>query len=115
MDRFMEWMVKDMRGGVGKFFRMGTNKKMERQAALLSLRKEFAAPSRSRATDPTTRGLGKVFCMTVSYCDEHGVWKRREKGRYNLTSERPKVTVEMIDMPVTGESRFDLYVDLRYK
>ena len=42
-DRFVERMFRDMRAGVGKFCRRGSDSKIERQAMLLKVKKEFSS------------------------------------------------------------------------
>jgi hypothetical protein len=74
-DRFVEWVVKDMRSSVGKFYVRGSDNAIEREALLLGLKKEFIAASTSaRQNDPTTRGLGQVYCHTLAFMDKHKVW-----------------------------------------
>ena len=104
MDRFIEWLVRDMRGGVGKFYRSGTHSALERQAALLNLKKQFKSEfdvdvgDAARTNLPTSKKLGKVFCHTLVCFEEHGLWKHGGNPR-RMNIGEDFITPDMIDAP----------------
>jgi len=69
---------------------MGTDKKMERQAALLSVRKKFASAfSKERSEDGSTRKLGKVFCLTAKFMDEERFGRGETRADSPLAVKSP--------------------------
>jgi hypothetical protein len=113
-DRFVEWVVKDMRSSVGKFYVRGSDNAIEREALLLGLKKEFiAATTPARQNDPTTRGLGQVYCHTLAFMDKHKVWTDASR-RFSFQQNKASISAGMIDLPSTGKTRVDYYTHIQF-
>ena len=122
VDRFVEWLVKDLRGGgLGKFYRKGTDRKLERDAVLVSKRREFKAALRrdlnrmKSNSDGTFQNVGGVYCLSLVYFDEIGLWKKRDANLLQIDSASPIMNPEMIDWYVRGERRMDSYIHYRLR
>ena len=98
-DRFVEWLVKDIRDVVGKHYRVGTTNKLRREAILLDDKqkiqhqfKETFKTSRDGANDEqdneeekiTFSKLGKVYYETLLFCVESELWKHTRQDRLSL-------------------------------
>lgn len=116
MDRFVEWIIKDLRGGVGKFYRRGTDAKIDRQAMLLASKKEFKSVfdkekgKQKKRKAKSTCKMGRVYCLTLKLFDELGVWKQRDATRLRLEPKLPKLNIQMIDLIALGENRTDTWI-----
>ena len=80
-DRFVEWLIKDVRAGVGKHFRRGADAALERQVALLNAQKRFEASlngNKHKGDEKTEHHIGKAFCYTFAYCVENQIWGGRD-------------------------------------
>jgi hypothetical protein len=123
VDRFFEWLVKSMRGGgLGKFYRRGTDRKIVRDAVLMSKMRQFrSAVKREINTsnhdddEGTFAYVGGVFCQSLVYFNEIGLWKKRDTSMLSLVSDALQVNPAMIDWFVTGERRMDTYISYRLK
>lgn len=121
MDRFVEWIVKDMRSGVGKFYRRGTDAKIDRQAVLLSAKKEFKAVfAKEKGKEKTrevksSRKLGRVFCLALKCLDDDELWKKRDINRLSLRPDKPELNYQMLDLPLLGEARMNTWIDVNMK
>eukprot|EP00956_Cyclotella_meneghiniana_P005830 scaffold7595_cov49-Cyclotella_meneghiniana.AAC.10 len=122
MDRFVEWLVKDLRGGgLGKFYRRGTERKLERDALLVSKRREFKAALKQDLNqmksnrDGTFQNVGGVFCLVLVYCHDIDLWKKRDMNLFQLETNSPRMNPEMINWCVKGERRMDSYMHLRLR
>ena len=125
-DRFVEWMVKDMRAVAGKHYRKGTTNKLNRAAILLDekktlqdafkLEKEGDSKNYNQEEERITSSkLGKVFCESLLFCIDSKLWKSTEKTRLSLQEGWPDINPEMISIALIGEDRMDQYIDLHLK
>ena len=121
MDRFVEWLVRDMRGGVGKFFRTGTTNALERQALLIDLKKQFTTIFKSDMSESedthlaSSRKLGNSFCQSLVFFHDNKVFIDRTATRMSITEDSENITPEMLDMPVTCEANMDEYICVNKK
>ena len=107
-----------MRSSVGKFYVRGSDNAIEREALLLGLKKEFiAATTPARQNDPTTRGLGQVYCHTLAFMDKHKVWTTvgtDASRRFSFQHNKASISARMIDLPSTGKTRVDYYTHIQF-
>ena len=127
-DRFVEWMVRDIRDVVRKHHRARMKRKLNRAAILLEEKQHFKETFRLDK-DPhqiddeedgaemriTHSKLGKVFCASLVYCDESSLWKSTDISRMTLDAEPPPINPETISVTVIGKARMDEYIRLHFK
>jgi hypothetical protein len=121
-DRFVEWMVRDFREGIGKHYRRGTDAAIMRRAHLMELHKEFqqALQKSNDDNDPAQSSRKRVaesFCYTFVYLIQQKLWNTDEAVttpmmRRSIKPELSNITVDMIDLPVTGERRMDSFIHI---
>ena len=116
-DRFVEWMVKDMRNVVGKHHRVGTKNKLNRAAVLLEAKTSFNL-SQDKDKDNvneeeriTKSKLGKVFCESLVFCVGTNLWKSTDVKRLSLRDNLQSINPEMISILSIGEQRMDQSID----
>ena len=120
-DRFFEWLIRDVRAGVGKHYRRGTDLALERQTALLNAQKRFEESMKDQRqkndTDKkSTRPIGKVFCYVFSYCVVHQIWGGRDgdtTSRVTIEENSIPINTEMVDAPVIGEEKMNQYMKFK--
>jgi hypothetical protein len=128
-DRFVEWMIRDLRGGIGKHYRRGTDAALHRKTALVSLQKEFeCAFQKNKGKDSSSssqRKVGKAFCFTFAYFVQEKIWSVINNDDSSMTSSSPimrrsiktdtaGISVDMINLPVRGEYRMDSFITINH-
>lgn len=68
---------------------------------------------RKRGDGNTFQNVGGVFCLSLVYFDEIGLWKHRNIDMLSLDRDTPTINPEMIDWFCIGESRMDSYISFR--
>ncbi len=128
-DRFVEWMIRDLRGGIGKHYRRGTDAALQRRTCLMSLQKEFENAFKEDEKDndsspqSSQRKVGKAFCYTFVYLVQGKLWKMTNQNETSSTSSSTiirrsidpdsdfaQISVDMINLPVCGEQRMDQFI-----
>jgi hypothetical protein len=101
-----------MCGGVGKFYRRGTERALERKSILSTLKQQFTAAFKvdlgdSRENVASSRRFGAVYCHALVGMHDEKIWRDLSIGRDRIGSYDQRLAVELIDAVPTCENNFD--------
>ena len=106
-DRFVEWMMRDMRMWCGKYATAHHHNLVQQVAATLNERKKLkmeGARNTKRGDHDSDDGLeiNRVFCETLIFATETNIWKvgadvQQMEGSSNTTSQQRSNTAPTID------------------
>lgn len=121
-DRFVEWLVRDTREGVGKQYTRGTEKALQRQAMLLNMKKTLGSIFKKDTGEEeedknltSSRKLSSIYSKSLLFYVDNKIFTDTSDARMCIAEGKDRINPEMLDMIVTCEDKMDRYIDVNFK